>query len=118
MKRGAPLPKHMKPARRFVAAWQCLADAGVTMTEGNKVALDAAFEGEVLERLLAHCLDYRHADERVSSVIASVIVEALVERLRAVAPRELELCAQIVFVLLSKNTPITGPVKPAANLLS
>lgn len=97
---------------RFVVAWHNLASAGViTAYGGNKVALDAAFEGELLEEILARCLDYRYADEKVSSVIASIIVEALSERLEGTPPRGLELCSKIVFVLLSKITPVTGPAK-------
>jgi hypothetical protein len=90
----------------FASIWRLLVNANIIISESGKVCLNPAFEAELLERILATCLDYRRADESASSIITSEIIESLHEKLPSINMRELELCAEVVFVLLPKNTSI------------
>jgi hypothetical protein len=62
----------------------------------------------LLETILDRCLDYRNANETISSVVVSSVVEALAEKLGTLPPKVMELCAEIVLVLLPKVTPVKG----------
>jgi len=93
----------LKKPGDFAPAWRLLFRAEVILSpESGKVSLHPVFEAELLERILDRCLDYRHADEPASSIIASSIVEILAEKLGTLPPKVMELCAEIVFVLLPK----------------
>ena len=80
----------------------------VLSPKSGKVCQHPGFEAELLEGILARCLDYRHANETVSSVFSSTIIEMLAEKLGPLSPKVMELCAEIVFVLLPKVTPVKG----------
>ena len=110
--RSAPLEMsriYLKKPTDFAPAWHHLFRVEVILSsESGKVCLHPVFEAELLERILDRCLDYRHTDETVSSVIASSILEILVEKLVTLSPKVVELCAEIVFVLLPKLNPVEG----------